>query len=63
MFGSVDRLYELERMRRSIAMLQPGAKALSREESMRLIVELQELERRMRDLRRALRTVLDDPAS
>jgi hypothetical protein len=43
-------------------MLQPGAKALSREESMRLTVELQELERRMRDLRRALRSVLDEPA-
>ena len=45
-------------------MLQPGSKAqLTREEAMRLIVELQEVGRRMRDLKRALRTVLDDEAS
>ena len=59
----VDRLHELERMRRSIAMLQPGAKALSREDAMRLISELEDVERRMRDLRRALRAVLDDSAN
>jgi hypothetical protein len=48
MFVAVDRLHELERMRRSIAMLQPGTKALSREDAMRLIAELQDLERRRR---------------
>jgi hypothetical protein len=42
-------------------MLEPGTKAqLTREEAMRLISELQELERRMRDLRRAMRAVLND---
>ncbi len=46
-------------MRRSIAMLQPGTKALDRETAMRLITELQDLERRMRALREALRGVLD----
>jgi len=45
-------------MRRSIAMLQPGSKALDREEAMRLIAELQDLERRMRGLRDALTAVL-----
>ncbi len=40
-----------------------GKKALSRKDAMPLIVELQDVERCMRDLRRALRTVLDDPAS
>jgi vacuolar-type H+-ATPase subunit D/Vma8 len=54
----MDRLHELERMRRSIAMLEPGTKALSREEAMRLIAELQDLERRMRSLREALTGVL-----
>jgi vacuolar-type H+-ATPase subunit D/Vma8 len=59
MFGSMDRLHELERMRRSIAMLQPGTKALSREDAMKLIAELQDVERRMRALREALKTVFD----
>jgi hypothetical protein len=60
----MDRLHQLEQMRRSIAMLQPGTKAqLSREEAMRLISELQSLERQMRDLRLALRSVLDDRPS
>ena len=54
----MDRLHELERMRRSIAMLEPGTKALSREDAMRLIAELQDLERRMRSLREALTGVL-----
>ena len=62
-FPSVDRLHELERMRRSIAMLQPKPMALSREDAMKLIAELQDLERRMRDLRQALRAVLDDQPS
>ena len=48
-------------MRRSIAMLEPGTKAqLTRKEAMRLISELQEVERRMRDLRRAMQAVLND---
>lgn len=55
----MDRLHQLEQMRRSIAMLQPGTKAdLSREEAMRLIAEVQDLERRMRALRQALVGVL-----
>ena len=53
------RLHELERMRRSIAVLQPGTKALSREDAMKLIAELQEVQRGMRDLRPALEGVLD----
>jgi hypothetical protein len=50
----MDRLHELESMRRSIAMLEPGTKALDRETAMRLIAELQDLERLMRALREAL---------
>jgi vacuolar-type H+-ATPase subunit D/Vma8 len=57
----MDRLQELERMRRSIAMLQPGTKALDREEAMRLIAEIQDLERRMGSLREALTGVLGQP--
>jgi len=40
MFASVDRLSELEKMRRSIAMLNPRAAALDREEAMALLREL-----------------------
>jgi hypothetical protein len=62
MFDAMDRLHQLEQMRRSIAMLQPGTKAdLTREEAMRLIAELQDLERRMRALREALAGVFDGP--
>jgi hypothetical protein len=61
--GSVrplDRRHELEQLRRSLAMLSPGTKALSREEAMRLIVELDELHGRLQRLRRELQRVLDD---
>lgn len=57
---AVDRLHELESMRRSIAMLQPEAMALDRESAMRLISELPDVERRMRALRDALTGVLAD---
>jgi vacuolar-type H+-ATPase subunit D/Vma8 len=59
----MDRLHELERMRRSIAMLQPGSRALDREEAMRLIAELQDLERRMKALRQALAGVMHEKGS
>lgn len=53
-------------MRRSIAMLEPGAKALDRETAIRLIEEIQALEGRIRGLRTALAGVLShetgDPA-
>jgi len=56
----MDRLFELENQRRSIAMLEPGIKALNREDAIKLIEELQVLMRRMRTLREALKTVFDD---
>jgi hypothetical protein len=58
--SAMDRLHELENLRRSLAMLEPGSKALDRETAMRLIAELQDLERRMRSLREALTGVLAD---
>jgi hypothetical protein len=61
MFVAMDRLHELESMRRSIAMLQPGTKALSREEAMRLIAELQDVEGRLKRLKNGLqRLVAED---
>jgi hypothetical protein len=58
MFPSVDRAYELENLRRSIVMLPPGSQALSREDAVALIAELQETGRRLRALRAALRQVM-----
>jgi hypothetical protein len=56
----MERRYELETLRRSLAMLRPGAPALDREEAMRLVRELQVLERQLRTLRRGLQELLSD---
>jgi hypothetical protein len=56
-----DRPHELEIMRRSLAMLTPGATAqLTREEAMRLIWEVTEVQARLERLRVTLRDVLED---
>lgn len=56
----MERRYELETLRRSLAMLRPGAPALDREEAMRLVRELQNLERQLRTLRRGLQDLLSE---
>jgi hypothetical protein len=56
----MERRYELETLRRSLAMLRPGAPALDREEAMRLVRELQDLERQLRTLRRGLQELLSE---
>ena len=56
----MERRYELETLRRSLAMLRPGAPALDREEAMRLVRELQDLERQMRTLRRGIQELLSE---
>jgi hypothetical protein len=55
----MERRYELETLRRSLAMLRPGAPALDREEAMRLVRELQVFERQVRTLRQGLLRLLD----
>jgi len=55
----VDRRSELENMRRSIAMLNPKASALDREQAMALLRELQEVEWRLRTLQDGLQKLLD----
>ena len=54
--------HDLERLRRSLAMLAPGAAAssLSREEAMRLITELVEVQARLERLRDGLRRLVDE---
>jgi hypothetical protein len=54
----MERRYEIESLRRSLAMLRPGAPALDREEAMRLVRELQDLERQLRVLREGLQALL-----
>jgi vacuolar-type H+-ATPase subunit D/Vma8 len=54
----MERRHELETLRRSLAMLRPGAPALDREAAMRLVRELQDLERQLRTLRRGLQELL-----
>jgi vacuolar-type H+-ATPase subunit D/Vma8 len=56
----MERRYELETLRRSLAMLHPGAPALDREAAMRLVRELQDLERQLRTLRHGLQQLLAD---
>jgi vacuolar-type H+-ATPase subunit D/Vma8 len=63
MFVPMERQYELESLRRSIAMLRVGAPALDREAAMKLVRELQALERQIRRLRDGMQRLLDEPAS
>ena len=57
----MDRRYEIESLRRSLAMLQPGATAgLRREEAMDLIEEVQGLQSRLEQLRTELRRLAEE---
>lgn len=58
--AGVERRYELDALRRSIAMLTPGVSALSREEAMDLLGELVEVQERVDRLRAGLRRLLDE---
>ena len=49
---------EVEQLCGSIAMLQPGAAAMDREDAMRLLAELGEVRARLDHLRRGLRALL-----
>lgn len=53
--------HELENLRRSLAMLNPGATAsLSREEAMALITDLVVVQARLERLRAELRRLIDE---
>jgi hypothetical protein len=52
--------FELENLRRSLAMLRPKPRpALSREEAMRLLAQLHETDQRLRDLQEGLTALLE----
>lgn len=56
----MDRRYELDTPRRSLAVLSPGTPALSRQEAMRLLHELVDLQENLDRLRVAgLRRLID----
>jgi hypothetical protein len=58
-----DRTREqVEQLRRSIAMLQPGSLAMTREDAMRLLTELGDVQARLDRLRRGLRALLNEGA-
>src|SRR5580704_6217440 len=60
----VDRTYEIESLRRSLAMLQPGATAgLRREDAINLIEEIQDRQSRLEQLRTELRRLADEGPS
>lgn len=56
----MDRRYELEIMRRSLAMLSPGVQALSREDAIALVEELTAVQDRLQQLRDGLRRLIDE---
>jgi hypothetical protein len=51
--------HELERLRRSVVMLQPRQLALKREEAMRLITQAQRLQQRMARVVTELRAIVE----
>jgi hypothetical protein len=57
----MDRLHEVENLRRSIAMLSPGTTtALGREDAMKLLEELGEVQSRLEGLKRDVRRLADE---
>jgi len=58
--ADVERRYELDNLRRSLAMLSPGAHALRREDAIDLVAELEEAQDRLRRLISELRRVADE---
>ncbi len=57
----VDRRHELENLRRSLAMLSPGqVSGLRREDALRLIEDIEQLQARLWNLRDRVRRALED---
>lgn len=57
--GGVEE--QVEQLRRSVAMLPPGAMALGREDALAVLTSLRELRRRLTRLERGLRELLEEP--
>lgn len=59
-WADVDRRYEIEILRRSLVMLTPGVRALTREEALELVEELADVRERLERLEQGLRALLAD---
>jgi hypothetical protein len=56
----MDRRLDVEQLRRSIAMLAPGARdAVGREQALQLLTELHDVQGRLDDLKRRLRELAE----
>jgi hypothetical protein len=55
-----DRDHEIERLRRSLAMLPAGSDALKREEAMALLARLRDVTARLRRVEDGLRALIAD---
>lgn len=55
----MERRYELDGLRRSLMMLSPGVAGLTREEALRLVEELCDVEERLVRVVAGLRQLLD----
>lgn len=51
---------KLEQLRRSIAMLKPGSLAMNREDAMRLLSDLGDVQGRLDRLRNGLRALIEE---
>jgi hypothetical protein len=60
MVAGMERRYEIEILRRSIAMLSPEANALKREQAIPLLDELAEVSEQLERLRAGLRALIAD---
>lgn len=58
--ADMERRYELEILRRSLAMLTPGTRALTREQAIDLLEELQDVQARLDSLKVTLRRLADE---
>ena len=59
----MERRYELDGLKRSLAMLSPGQNALNREEAMKLLAELSQVQEQLDRLRAGLRQLLNEGSS
>jgi hypothetical protein len=57
----MERRLDVEQLRRSIAMLAPGARdAVGREDALKLLTELHDVQGRLDDLKRRLRELAEE---
>jgi hypothetical protein len=61
LYGSVDLRHELLILHRSVVMLRPDERALTRDRALALFEQLEELQAELDRLRTGLRALLEEP--